>query len=40
MINGRVVAVGGIVGDFSVVRIEAGRVELRGNGLTLFLSLE
>jgi uncharacterized membrane protein len=40
MINGRVVAVGGIIEGLTVAGIEAERVELKGNDLRLFITLK
>lgn len=40
MINGHVVAVGGIIEGLTVTGIEAERVELKGNDLRLFISLK
>jgi hypothetical protein len=40
VINGQVVGPGQVIGDFTVVRIESQRVELRGRGMTLYLGLK
>jgi len=40
LIDGRVVAPGGSVGDFQLVRVEQNRVELRGAGRTIWISLQ
>lgn len=40
MINGRVLGVGGTVGEFAVAKIEADRVELRGQGIAFTLVLK
>ena len=39
LVNGRIVGTGAYIEGFTVVRIEQTRVELEGNGLTIFLSL-
>lgn len=39
LVNGRIVGPGAYVEGFTVVKIEPGRLELEGNGLTIFLSL-
>ncbi len=39
LVNGRIVGAGAYVEGFTVVKIEPGRLELEGNGLTIFLSL-
>lgn len=40
MLNGKVVGVGEVIEGFTVIAIEPRRVELRGHGTTLFLSLD
>jgi hypothetical protein len=39
LVNGRIVGAGAYVEGFTVVKIEPGRLELEGNGLTIFLTL-
>lgn len=39
LVNGRIVGTGAYLEGFTVVRIEQTRLELEGNGLTIFLSL-
>jgi hypothetical protein len=39
LVNGRPLGTGAYVEGFTIVRIEAGRLELEGNGLTIFLAL-
>jgi hypothetical protein len=39
LVNGRPVGVGAYVEGFTIVKIEPGRLELEGNGLTVFLAL-
>ncbi len=39
LINGRIVSTDAYIEGFTIVRIEQTRVELEGNGLTIFLSL-
>lgn len=39
LLNGRVLPVGGVVEGLTVARIEENRVELQGDGITVFLSL-
>ena len=39
LVNGRIVGAGAYVEGFTVVKIEQARLELEGNGLTIFLSL-
>ncbi|HEX5758728.1 MAG TPA: hypothetical protein VF121_06000, partial [Thermoanaerobaculia bacterium] len=40
LLNGRVVGVGEVVEGFTVIAIEPRRVELRGHGTTVFLTLD
>ncbi|MGH9399082.1 MAG: hypothetical protein ACRD00_01845 [Thermoanaerobaculia bacterium] len=40
VVNGRIVGAGSYVEGFAVVRIEPTRVQLEGNGLTIFLALK
>lgn len=39
LVNGRPVGTGAYVEGFTIVKIEPGRLELEGNGLTIFLAL-
>jgi hypothetical protein len=39
LVNGKIVGAGAYVDGFTVIRIEEGRIELQGNGLTIFLAL-
>ena len=39
LVNGRPLGVGAYVEGFTIVRIEPGRLELEGDGLTIFLAL-
>lgn len=39
LVNGRPVGTGATVEGFAIVKIEPGRLELEGNGLTIFLAL-
>jgi hypothetical protein len=40
LIDGRVLAPGAVVGDFQLVRIEQSRVQLRGAGKTIWITLQ
>ena len=40
LINGKVLGVGAVVEEFTIVSIQPDRVELRGRGVTMFLALK